>query len=138
MCAIDLEPCAVWREVVHRARKEHVCDGCGSVVPAGEHYTAHAHVFDGHARSEKMCAVCCVVRESFSEQHGLRCQPWDIRNMLAECIQGERSSPWRLHLAILKRRWRVSPSGMVHLHQRILARSDAKKRAHATPGAESR
>jgi hypothetical protein len=83
-----------------------------------------------------MCAICWVVRESFSEAHGLRCQPWDIRNMLAECIQGERSSPWRLHLAILERRWRVSPSGRIHLHERISQR--AKKRAHATLGAQSR
>lgn len=138
MCTIDLEPCSVWREVVRKARKEHTCDGCGHVVPAGEQYTAHAHIFDGNASSETMCAVCWVVRESFSEAHGLRCQPSDIRNMLAECIQGERSSPWRLHLAILKRRWRVSPSGRIHLQRRILARSDAKKRAHATPSAQSR
>lgn len=138
MCSIDLEPCAVWHEEVRKARKPHECYGCGASILPGEHYTRHFHVFDGNARSEAMCSVCWLVRASFSEQHGLQCQPGDIRNMLAECIQGERSSPWRIHLAMLERRWRVSRSGRIHLHRRILARSDAKKGAHATSGAQSR
>jgi hypothetical protein len=136
VCAIDLEPCAVWREVVRKARKVHECDGCGAIIPVGEHYTAHAHVFDGPVRSDKMCSVCWVLREDFADAHGMRCMPSNLWEMLDECTQGERSSPWRLHLAILKRRWRVSRSGRIHLRQQISQR--AKKRAHATPGAHPR
>lgn len=45
MCDLGYDGvCAVWREVPRIARVEHTCDGCGSVIHAGDAYLDHSHV----------------------------------------------------------------------------------------------
>jgi hypothetical protein len=111
VCSLDVDDaCPVWNERVRTARKQHACDCCGQVISSGEQYLYHSHVFDGTAGSEKMCAVCWFVRESFANAHGQTCVPSNVLETLRECSHGDRSSPWRLHLAVLLRRRRTAPA----------------------------
>jgi hypothetical protein len=78
----------------------------------------HSHVFDGSVASEKLCAACWLVRECFAErhEHGLPF-PSDLRHTIRECVSDD-GEEWRVHMAMLQRRWRTSPRGRKWLHRR--------------------
>lgn len=89
MCAIDLEPCAVWREKLRTARRDYRCACCGGPIRAGERYLDHFSVFEGNATSERMCNACDRDADVFAAAHdGMRCTPNYLPTMLRECIDG--------------------------------------------------
>jgi hypothetical protein len=108
MCSLDLEVCPVWNERPRLARKVHYCYCCGTAIVTGETYLYHSSVFGHTARSEKMCAVCWLLREDFAQAHGQACMPSDFLAMLRECAGEERGSEWRLLLAVILRRVRAA------------------------------
>jgi hypothetical protein len=114
MCSLDYDGvCAVWREVPRVARVAHLCDGCGYVIAPRTAYLAHAHVYDGSAASEAMCFGCWWARMVFFDnpEHRILPTPRYLWQDIADCIDGDRSSPWRPLLAGIKARFRTSPSG---------------------------
>lgn len=124
MCSLDYDGvCDVWRETPRIARVQHACDGCGTIIPPRAAYLAHAHVYDGSAGSESMCFCCWWAREEFraSPEHRIIPTPRYLWRDVEDCIDGDRSSPWRPLLAGIKARWRVSPSGRARLARREAA-----------------
>ena len=120
MCSLDSEGvCEVWREVPRMARVQHVCDGCGYVIAPRTAYLAHAHVYDGSAASEAMCFGCWWAREVFAEEHNLIPTPSYLWRDVADCLEGDRLSPWRPLVAGIKARWRTSPSGRAALRRAL-------------------
>ena len=109
MCTLNQDdPVEAYRESAHTARKAHSCSGCGATIQKGEAYCRLFYVADHSASSEKECFACWWTRHEFWEAHSGGPLPWALEEYLHECIEGDRSSPWRPHLAALKRRWRVS------------------------------
>ncbi len=108
MCAIDLEPCEVWRETVHLARRPHGCSCCGLPIGCGDPYVAHFSIFEGDVSNQALCAPCWFARAQFADAHGTTPQPGYFMELLWECIvdNGDRADPWRLILAVLLKRVR--------------------------------
>ena len=121
MCSYgDLDLCSVWREEPRKARKAHECDGCGAGIAPGDVYLVHANVFDGTATTEKMCAACWCVRQSFVEAHGQSRPPSALAEMLRDCIgeNDDADDQWRPLLASVLRRYRISPGRRARLAKR--------------------
>lgn len=140
MCTLDYgDPVKVYWEDPRTARKEHSCHGCGATIHKGEAYCYVSYVDEYRGNSEKECFVCWWTRAAFRDAHGAFPMPSILWEELRDCIDGDRSSPWRLHLAALKRRWRTSPFGRRELartiyrnalsHQLALTRRILRKRA---------
>lgn len=90
MCFVDLEPCEVWDERDRKARKEHKCSACGGKITVGSLYVVHFNVFEGEAKSDKMCKPCEAARREFAKDHdGMLCMPRELINMIRECIGEE-------------------------------------------------
>lgn len=120
MCTLDYDdPVEVYCEGPRTARKEHTCIGCGVVIRAGEAYCYVSYVSDGSASSEKECFACWWTRAAFRDDHGAFPMPSFLWEELRDCIDGERSNPWRPHLAALERRWRTSSVGRQQLRQTV-------------------
>jgi hypothetical protein len=112
MCTLECDDLVrVYAEDPRIARKEHSCLGCGATIHRGDAYNIVFYVSDGHGYSEKECFPCWWTRTDFWEAHSGGPFPSNLWEELKECIQGDHSSPWRAHLAALKRRWRTSPIG---------------------------
>jgi len=86
MCNVDLESCEVWRETKRKARKEHVCSCCGGIIKSGDHYIEHFSTFEGYATNEKMCMPCLIIADDFKADHGQRCNPGGMPDLLSSCI----------------------------------------------------
>lgn len=87
MCRIDVDGyCEVWEEETRKARKEHKCDSCGSIIHAGERYVTHFDVFEGNANHEKCCMACDVDRTAFGDAHKVRLSPWSWEDYLRDCV----------------------------------------------------
>lgn len=124
MCTLDYDdPVAVYTERPRTARKPHTCVGCGAEIRIGEAYSYVSYVGDGTAHSEHECFWCWWTRTVFSEAHEGGPVPSGLWNELMDCIGGERTNPWRPHLAALKRRWRASPSGRRKLARNVFRRA---------------
>lgn len=110
MCVVDLEPCSVWRETPHKARKVHRCDCCETPIVVGEYYLSHFSIFEGDTVYQSMCFACWLAREQFADAHyGLKSNPGFFPEMLRECIDdSESSSLWRELLEQIRRRALVS------------------------------
>ncbi len=99
MCELGhFEPCTIWDERTHKARKPHVCSCCKRAIAAGETYTAHFSVYEGEAAYERLCAECDKDRDEFGRAHAGYPMPSDFARSLSECIsEGDEES---------ERRWR--------------------------------
>lgn len=90
MCMIDYddcEPCVVWREKVVKARKEHRCDTCGTLIRPGEQYLSHFDIHDGYACQEASCLPCDKARQEFFEAHHTEISsPRSFYEYLVNCI----------------------------------------------------
>lgn len=63
MCGIDAEaPSCMW-ETHPRARKEHRCCECHSVIGPGEKHQLIKGVWDGRFATYRTCAICETVRK---------------------------------------------------------------------------
>ena len=62
MCGYAEAPQAWWPSTP-RARKEHMCCECGSIITVGEVYHSFKSVFDGSFNTYKTCAICEKVRD---------------------------------------------------------------------------
>ena len=58
MCDCDLDEPSVFQETRPRAKKEHKCSSCRSIIQAGEEYIATFGVWDGDALRFKRCLDC--------------------------------------------------------------------------------
>lgn len=124
MCTLDYDdPVAVYTERPRTARKPHTCVGCGAQIHVGEAYSYVSYVGDGTAHSEHECFGCWWTRTVFSEAHGEGPVPSNLWNEVRDCIDGDRDSPWRIHLAAIKRRWRTSISGRRHLARSVFRKA---------------
>jgi hypothetical protein len=98
MCAIDLEPCDVWRETERTARKAHRCSSCGGQIAPGARYLSHFSMFEGDYTYNKMCLLCRDDRKTFSDDHGIGPTPGYFPRLLADCIADgdeESESKWK-------------------------------------------
>lgn len=136
MCSLDLEPCSVWRERVHVARKVRNCNSCGQVIRPGDPYLSHFDVFEGEANHEAACFVCWGVRQQFADAHGQSFAPSMLDDQLWACIDGDGESEWRDSLAIVLRRYRTSPSGRKHLAAKWDHLRERRARIAAATGAQ--
>lgn len=112
MCYIDYEPCTVWNETHHKARKEHICSCCGRTIRIGEIYMTHFSVFEGDVTSQKCCAECEKDRQEFADAHeGTLCTPGSLVGDLKDCIYdgGDDTDPWKLMSDRIKNRTRPDP-----------------------------
>lgn len=134
MCVLDLEPCDVWEESVHLARKEHVCSSCCLPIRPGDAYLSHFQVFEGEPFREKMCFVCWLAREEFAESHGVRCLPSALDDLVRSCIDdglAKAGNPWRPVLAVILRRFRGSRMRKIAMAARWTRRAARAGAAHA-------
>jgi hypothetical protein len=110
MCHIDVDdPCEVWVNQWRTAHKQHRCASCASPIAMGETYLRHFHVVDGHPTTEKACAICGALWESFFEAHNGGFSPWHLAEMLHSCIDGgdkTEERQWRWYLAVVRLRQR--------------------------------
>ena len=99
MCELhldDSEPCTIWRENRHKARKVHKCDSCYRQIMPGQEYLYHFNVFDGDATTEHICAECANNRQEFADEHGGYLVPaTQLSYYLQECISDEPESAER-------------------------------------------
>lgn len=100
MCEIDdsdYEPCQVWTNTWHTARKPRPCRSCKTVIKPREKYMRHFDIFDGEVNVEFLCAVCGVAAEEFTKEHsGMSQSPAGIRYVLRDCIDnGDEASAAR-------------------------------------------
>lgn len=119
MCTLDYdEYVRAYTEDPRIARKEHSCLGCGATIHKGEAYCRVFYVSDGTGCSEKECFACWWTRSEFWVAHSGGPFPSFLWEELRDCIEGDHSSPWRGHLAALKRRWRTSLPGRMALRKK--------------------
>lgn len=109
MCEISFDgTCEIWREKKVRARKDHKCSSCGSMIRIGENYVKHFSVYEGEPTMEKCCMLCEGSRAAFEEEHNVYITPSYLTEMLSECIDsGDSEDPkrWQSMLdSILARR----------------------------------
>jgi hypothetical protein len=97
-----------WTHSKRKARKQHVCDGCGGPIRPGESYVHDSWLCDGKWESEKACAACDAVMAQFAAGHDG--QP--VPSYLAECLRGcinemdPESARWKPLLEALEARGR--------------------------------
>ena len=112
MCAIDLEPCEVWRETPRMARKDHVCSCCGADIKPGSTYTDHFSIFERAASQAKLCEPCRADRDAFAEAHGgMKPHPSCFVETLEDCIQDgddDSEARWKPMLTNVQGRGRAS------------------------------
>lgn len=112
MCSIYLEPCSLWSEVAHKARKTHICSACRGLIHKKETYIRHFSKFEGDITSEKLCAPCQVARTRFTEAHGdLTPTPSGFASMLRDCVvdsgesvDGGHGDEWEMMLSEMRQR----------------------------------
>jgi hypothetical protein len=78
MCYCDFEPADAYRETDRRARKEHRCYECSSVIRRGETYRYMSGVWDGCPGSYAWCSDCARTADAWAEYaraNGDRCAP---------------------------------------------------------------
>lgn len=86
MCVIDLEPCEVWRESRHKARKVKRCSCCSVWIEPGTYYWTHFSIYEGEASTGALCEPCFADREVFAAAHELTPAPVAFWQMLCDCI----------------------------------------------------
>lgn len=113
MCEIDMEPCDVWVPSIHRARKEHRCDCCGTAIRPGQRYHRLFTIFEGDAATSKHCRRCNSALLAFGKAHdGMTPTPVGFDDILDECIaeRDEGYQIWmRVRAAIRRRRAQGGP-----------------------------
>lgn len=120
MCTLDYDySVAAYTERPRTARKPHTCVCCGAEIHVDEAYSYVSYVGEGTAHSEHECFWCWWTRTVFSEAHGGGPVPSALEEELRECSRWDDNSPWRVHLAALKRRWRTSTVGRQALARRV-------------------
>jgi hypothetical protein len=89
MCEIDIDGYVdVWRETKRKARKEHRCSCCHSVIRCGEEYIDHFDVFEGMVNRSKLCMLCDVDRQAFARAHGgILPNPAGFDHDLEQCVE---------------------------------------------------
>ncbi len=91
MCDIDVDdPCEVWKETRHTARKEHACDCCGGRIKPRDVYTRIFMISDGCPSVERECASCSAMMALFKQHHRNWWNPGMMRDALQECVREER------------------------------------------------
>lgn len=110
MCMIeDGEPCDVWIETAHRARKEHKCEECYRMIMPGEMYRRIFMVSDGHARTSKMCAHCTKAAGLLVEQCGGYAAGGVLEDLTQHCEwlnEYQWSRQAARHVVAMRRKWR--------------------------------
>ena len=65
-CDVGVDECAEMIEIrINKARKEHKCHECGSIILIGEKYLVEKEVFDGVFSTHKTCLPCKEVRDAY-------------------------------------------------------------------------
>lgn len=102
MCEINYDDDApkVWSDQrIKRARKEHRCASCHTVIKAGRPYWRRFYVAcDGMASTESCCDVCWRIAERFGHLHRYTPLPSCIVEVLDECIHygDDASKRWKV------------------------------------------
>lgn len=84
-CYVEIEDIATMiAERINKARKEHKCHECGSVIKVGQKYFVEKEIYDGVFRTHKTCMPCLEVRNAY-----MHCWYWgkiweDLRNCIED------------------------------------------------------
>ncbi len=70
MCTTDYDPPSIYNVREHRAKKEHQCSECGSIIKIGEPYRTHFGVWDGRASTFKSCNYCMIPQDWLLKECG--------------------------------------------------------------------
>lgn len=85
-----------------RAAKTHACACCGRVIEPGQRYVVVSWVGEGTADSEKCCASCARVRETFGKEHSFYPHPSSVVEFLDQCV-AERDDGYQRWARMLRR-----------------------------------
>lgn len=121
MCSIDLEPCSLWVQSAHTARKPKPCAICEWEIPAGAPYQKYAWKFDGSFNTAVICLGCELLLREFGLDHGQTPTPDYFEEALQECWDGaEKTDPevktWRNASAEILKRRRLADRAEVAAH----------------------
>lgn len=92
-CYCDYDPPEVSSETLPKARKEHQCTECGTVIAVGETYERAFGVWDGIADTYKTCLRCRDLRRWVLGN--VPCFCWAYTNMLDDARQCVREAALR-------------------------------------------
>lgn len=81
-CYCDYEPADFYSATMRKARKEHRCEECGSVIKPGQQYEHAAMGYEGTACAYKTCQHCLEVRRFVKSF--VPCFCWAHGNLLAD------------------------------------------------------
>ena len=84
-CYCDGDVPSVYVKTGPVARKEHRCEECGGIIPAGERYERVFAVCDGIPYAMKTCARCQEVRRHVTQS--VPCFCWLHGNMLEMAVE---------------------------------------------------
>lgn len=84
-CYCDYEPPSVYSKETRKARKEHKCAECGTLIKRGDKYEYVFGVWDGTVDYIKTCGQCVDLRE-FVRAH-IPCFCWAHHNLHEDCIE---------------------------------------------------
>lgn len=87
-CYCDYDAPSVYNKTTPKARKQHKCYECGSVIDAGEKYENVFGVWDGDGSTFKTCSRCLDLR-NFVEDN-VPCVCWQHGNIRDDCIETAR------------------------------------------------
>lgn len=85
-CSCDIDSCdmpKVVRAKIRTARKSHVCEECGGVIPKGKRYEYVRGLWDSDWSTHRTCLACVRIRTRYCPTcfaHG------GVAHMIEECL----------------------------------------------------
>lgn len=70
MCSSDYDYPSVYVVKEPKARKQHKCDECRSIINIGEKYRNHFGVWEGRASTFKACQFCMIPQDWLKKECG--------------------------------------------------------------------
>lgn len=81
----DLEMPSAIKQINRRARKEHKCCECRSVIKKGETYEYISGIWEGKPNSYKTCKSCVEIREDYNACTGEEAGFGFLKEVISDC-----------------------------------------------------
>lgn len=91
-CACDFDPPTLYKQAVHRAKREYRCDECGGRIAPGDTYERSAGLEYGKWWSNRTCQPCLDGPRAFLERNCGCWEQWRHRVSPAQRLQRVRLS----------------------------------------------